>query len=312
MAIIEINNLTKDYGFADKNNRTEAEVRRGVFNVSLSLNKGEIFGLCGTNGSGKTTVIRHIMGFLKADSGSISVLNMDAWGHSSEIKKHIGYIPGEIAFPPIKTGVEFLNIQAEYLGSENKDYANYLINKLQLDPTANLKRMSKGMKQKTAIVAALLGDPDILIMDEPTTGLDPLMRQAFVDIILEEKRKGKTIFMSSHIFEEIEDTCDRVALIKNGEVIDIAQMDSIHHSNKKTFKIEFKTKSEFEKFYQSGNYKVNAFKTEYNQVTIDIEDKDINKLCADLENRKVKFISEIKYNLENYFDQKFKGETIND
>ena len=137
---------------------------------------------------------------------------MDCWKDSAEIKKAVGYIPGEIAFPDAPTGMEFLKRQAELLGLNDMSYAETIIKKLQLDPTANLKRMSKGMKQKTAIVAAFMADPEILILDEPTTGLDPLMRAEFIDILKKRKKKGKTIFMSSHMFEEFEDTATKLRL----------------------------------------------------------------------------------------------------
>ena len=194
--IISVKNLTKDYGKG-----------RGIFDVSFDIPKGATFGYCGTNGSGKTTTIRHIMGFLKPDKGQVIVKGMDAWKNAEEIKKYIGYVPGEIAFPDVDTGSTFLKIQADLLGITDMSKAEQVINALQLDPTANLKRMSKGMKQKTALVEAFMVQPEILILDEPTTGLDPLMRKAFVDLIKEEKAKGTTIFMSNHMFDELEETC---------------------------------------------------------------------------------------------------------
>ena len=174
-SVIELKKVTKDYG--DK---------KGIFDISFTIKKGEMLGFVGTNGSGKTTTIRTILGFIKPDSGFASVNGLNSWKHPSEIAKHIGYVPGEISFPDLKTGTAFLKSQAEFLNIKDMSYANYLIEKLQLDPRANLKRMSKGMKQKTALVAALMGNPDIIILDEPTTGLDPLMRVAFMSIIEEE------------------------------------------------------------------------------------------------------------------------------
>ena len=165
-AVIEIKNLTKDYGEG-----------RGIFGIHLSIAEGEMVGFAGTNGSGKTTTIRHIMGFLQPTDGAVYVNGLEAWKHSSEYIRSIGYVPGEIAFPDLKTGTAFLRSQADFLGVSDMSYANRLIEKLQLDPSASLKRMSKGMKQKTAIVAALMADPAIIVLDEPTTGLDPLLLQ---------------------------------------------------------------------------------------------------------------------------------------
>ena len=287
--IIEIKGLTKDYGD-----------NKGIFDINLDIYKGEMIGFVGTNGSGKTTTIRNILGFIKPTSGLVKVNNLESWDNQSEIAKLIGYVPGEIAFPDLKTGTSFLKSQAEYLNVTDLSYANSLIEKLQLDPRANLKRMSKGMKQKTALVAALMADKPIIILDEPTTGLDPLMRDAFLEIIKEEHKKGKTIFMSSHMFEEMEDTCDRVALISNGHIIDIANMNEIRNRNVCDFKIEFNTEADYLKF-KNEKYKIIRDQKEYNQLTIQIEKMSINDLFKDLKNYNVKFISEVKYTLEKYF-----------
>ena len=291
MSLIQIKNLTKDYG--DK---------RGIFDINLSIEKGEIFGFVGTNGSGKTTTIRHLMGFLKPQKGSATIDGLDCWENSAEIKKYIGYLPGEINFPDAHTGMDFLKNQAELLGVKDMSYAENLIKRLQLDPSANLKRMSKGMKQKTAIVAAFMANPEILILDEPTTGLDPLMRAEFIDIINEEKEKGKTIFMSSHMFDEVEKTCDKVALIKNGRIIDVKSTKEIKHNEDKVYKIEFNNKEDYQKFI-SDKFELIKNDKNQNQVTISINDKDINKLTKALKQYDVKFINEIKFTLEKYFEK---------
>lgn len=235
--IISVQNLTKDYGY-----------NRGVFDISLDIEKGEVFGYLGTNGSGKTTTIRHMMGFLKPDSGSISVNGLDPWKNAPEVMRNVSYIPGEIAFPDVRTGTDFFKVQAEFLGVRDFTYMNYLIDKLGLDPSANLKRMSKGMKQKTAIVAALMGDKEILIMDEPTTGLDPLMRETFLELVREEKKKERTVFMSSHIFEEIEDVCDRVAIIGNGKIESVLSLSELRHGTPRNYSIVFGSRTAAEKF----------------------------------------------------------------
>lgn len=291
MEVIKVENLTKDYG-----------ENRGIYDLNFSVNKGETFGFVGTNGSGKTTTIRHIMGFLKPQKGSVLVLGKDAWKESCEIKKYVEYVPGEIAFPDLRDGTTFLKAQAEMLNLKDMNYANYLIEKLQLDPSANLKRMSKGMKQKTAIVAALMADKDILILDEPTTGLDPLMRETFLELILDEKKKGKTILMSSQMFDELEITCDRVALIYNGRIIDIADINELKNLPYKSYKIEFKTREDYIKF-KKLKFNIVRDQEKYNQVTIQVFDKEINRMFNILQNYDLKFISEVKYNLEKHFKE---------
>ena len=288
---IELKNVTKDYGEG-----------RGIFDVNFNIYKGEMLGFVGSNGAGKTTTIRNIMGFIKSDKGSISVYGLDSWQNADQIKKFIGYVPGEIAFPDLQTGTEFIKSQAEFLGLKDMSYANYLIEKLQLDPSANLKRMSKGMKQKTAIVVALMANPDILILDEPTTGLDPLMRVSFLEILNEEKAKGKTILISSHLYEELEKNCDRVALINKGKIIDIADMNKIRNRDMADFKIEFNNIDDYKKF-KTLPYKIIRNQQQYNQVTVSIPNTQINKLFEDLTNFNLKFIAEVKYTLEKHFNE---------
>lgn len=296
MSVIEVENLTKDYGYG-----------KGVFGVNVSISEGEMVGFVGTNGSGKTTTIRSILGFIKPTKGEARVNGLNSWEHSSEIIKNVGYVPGEIAFPDLKTGVDFLNSQKEFLKLDDMSYANELIERLQLDPRANLKRMSKGMKQKTALVAALMNDAPIIVLDEPTTGLDPLMRATFLDIIKEEHKKGKTIFMSSHNFEELEGTCDKVALINDGRVINVCDMNLINNPAEKEFKIEFNSESDYGKFLKEP-YKVTRTQDNYNQATIKIGADDTAKLLKTLNGYDVKFISEIPYTLEKHFKEVLKSQ----
>ncbi len=289
--VVEIKNLTKDYGMG-----------QGVFDISFDIHKGEMLGFVGSNGAGKTTTIRNIMGFLKPTSGEILVHGMDSWKDSEKIKKYIGYVPGEIAFPDLKTGTDFIKSQAEFLGLKDLSYANYLIEKLQLDPSASLKRMSKGMKQKTAIVVALMANPEIIILDEPTTGLDPLMRVAFMEIIKAEKDKGKTILISSHLYEELEPYCDRVVLINKGKLVDIADMEKIKSRPILDYKIEFNKKTDYQTFKTLG-YNIIRDQEKYNQVTVSIEKSNLNKLFLQLTKFDVKFLAEVKYTLEKHFNE---------
>lgn len=296
MAYIDIKHLTKDYG---KN--------RGIFDVSLEIEKGEIYGFVGVNGAGKTTTIRHMMGFLTPDEGTVAINGLDATRSSAEVKRYVSYIPGEINFPGNSTGEAFIKDQIYLSGRGDWDYAARIIDLLQLDATANVRAMSKGMKQKTAIVSAFASDADILIMDEPTTGLDPLMRDIFIDLLKEEKAKGKTIFMSSHIFQEVEEVCDRVAIIRDGRIIDVIDMKDIRYNKSKTFKVEFKTPEDFERFLRLG-YEVNRVKAEDLQLNIPIHDQDINRLIRDLKDFDLVYFKEIKVTFEEYVTQVFKGD----
>lgn len=287
--VIQTIDLSKDYGSG-----------RGIFNVNLSVKKGEMLGFAGTNGSGKTTTIRSILGFIKPTGGKSFVNGLPSWEQSAQILKNVGYVPGEIAFPDLKTGTGFLKSQAYFSGLTDMSYADSLIEKLQLDTSANLKRMSKGMKQKTAIVAALMCNPDILILDEPTTGLDPLMRESFLEIIKAEHKKGKTVLMSSHMFEELETLCDKVALISDGNIADIVDMEQIRHPQEREYKVEFVEASDYQNFRES-NFKIVRDQPQYQQLTVKIASAEINALFYELSKYRIRLISEVKYNLDKYF-----------
>ena len=294
--IISVKNLTKDYGRG-----------RGVFDVSFDIPKGATFGYCGTNGSGKTTTIRHIMGFLKPDKGEVKVKGLDAWKNSEELMKYIGYVPGEIAFPDVESGSTFLKIQAEMLGITDMSKAEEVINALQLDPTANLRRMSKGMKQKTALVAAFMRQPEILILDEPTTGLDPLMRKAFIDLIKEEKAKGTTIFMSNHMFDELEETCDYVAFIKDGRIIDIVDMKEIHSRPFREYEITF---FDLEDMRSADTSQVEVLEKDEKakRIVVRLDLYKTDGMIRELRKHNIKSIVERQYTLEKYFLEHVKGE----
>lgn len=229
MSVIKIENLVRDYGGGN-----------GVFGVSFHVNQGESFGFLGPNGAGKTTTIRHLMGFLQPKSGNCTINGLDCWSEREKVQARLGYIPGEISFFEDLSGAEFLKFIAEYrkIGTQNRKQE--LLECFELDPKNKIKKMSKGMKQKLGIIAAFMHDPDILILDEPTSGLDPLMQNRFIDLIAEEKKRGKTILMSSHIFEEVERTCDRIGIIRKGRMVavDAAAALRERHTRKYTVTLD--------------------------------------------------------------------------
>lgn len=239
--VIEIRQLTKDYG----NNR-------GIFDVSLSVKKGEVFGFLGPNGAGKSTTIRHLMGFIQADQGSCQINGLDCLRDHARIQQALGYLPGEIAFMDDITGLEFIKFMAKMKGMTDLTKAYELMERFELNPQGKIKKMSKGMKQKIGIICAFMHDPELLILDEPSSGLDPLMQNRFIELVLEEKQRGKTIFMSSHIFEEIERTCDRTAMIKDGRLISIEELQTLKASKHKTYQITFATQELVEQFMDEG------------------------------------------------------------
>ncbi|MDR0836924.1 MAG: ATP-binding cassette domain-containing protein [Propionibacteriaceae bacterium] len=294
MPVLNIDHLTKDYGSG-----------RGVFDVTFEVNKGEVFGFLGPNGAGKTTTIRHIMGFSRPQHGTTTVNGLDSWTQHYVIQRDVGYLPGEIALPEELTGTQFIAMMAELRGMSDMTYTDYLTSKFELEPSGGLKRMSLGMKRKLAIVTAFMHDPDTLVLDEPTSGLDPVMQDIFISFIKDEKERGKTILLSSHIFSEVDATCDRIAIIKDGHLVSTFVADDLRHNESKTFKIEFASTTDFERFREQieGPKKLDVIsvKPHRNQVRVLIDDAHVNELIATLADYHLKFFSEIKFTLEDYF-----------
>jgi len=245
MSIIEINGLTKDYGD-----------HKGVFNLTFSIEEGQVFGYLGPNGAGKTTTIRHLMGFLTPDKGEAHILGLDCRSRSADIMKCLGYLPGEIAFFDGMKGMEFLEFMAKMRGMTDTSLRDKLINLFELDTKGRIRKMSKGMKQKLGIVCAFMHDPQVLILDEPTSGLDPLMQKTFADLIVEEKNKGKTILMSSHSFEEVERTCDRVGIIRHGELVATQDIHDLRLKRRKVYLITFDNSSTATRFAESSGFDI--------------------------------------------------------
>lgn len=228
--IISTTDLTKDYGN-----------HKGIFGVNIQTCEGEVYVFLGPNGAGKTTTIRHLMGFITPDQGTCEIFGMDCFKRAADIQARLGYLPGEIAFLDDLQGKQLLQFLAEMKCMRNTNRMQELLERFELDPQGKVKKMSKGMKQKIGIIAAFMGDPKVIILDEPTSGLDPLMQNRFVELILEEKNRGKTILMSSHIFEEIEKTCDRTAIIREGEIVAIENMESLTQKKHKTYEVIFES-----------------------------------------------------------------------
>lgn len=229
MSVIDVQNLTRDYGSG-----------KGIFDLSFDVKSGEVFGFLGPNGSGKTTTIRHLMGFIKPEHGICKIDGMNCWRKRHKIQRKLGYIPGEISFFDDMTGKEFLKFNLKYRKIKDDSRMKEMIERFELDPKGKIKKMSKGTKQKLGIVAAFMNDPEIIILDEPTSGLDPLMQNRFIDLIEEEKKSGKTILLSSHIFEEVERTCNRIGIIRNGKLVTVDSVETLRnrHMHKYTVSLE--------------------------------------------------------------------------
>lgn len=237
MSAIQIQGLTRDYGKG-----------KGIFDLTFQVAQGEVFGFLGPNGAGKTTTIRHLMGFLRPEHGSCQIGGLDCWKKRHKIQRNLGYLPGEIQFFEDMTGREFLDFLSAYRKIPQGPRFWEMLDRFEVDPRGKIKKMSKGMKQKLGLVAAFMHDPEILILDEPTSGLDPLMQSRFLDLMAEEKKKGKTVLLSSHIFEEVDRTCDRIGMIRAGKLVAVDSVQALRQQHTHTYRVQLDSPQQARQF----------------------------------------------------------------
>ena len=300
MSVIEVDNLTKDYGFG-----------RGVFDVSFKIEKGEVFGFLGPNGAGKSTTIRHLMGFSKPQSGSTKIFGLETFDNYDKILGNVGYIPGEIALPQGLTGYDFIDMMQKMYKKKNDEMLNKMLKLFKLEDNVlkmETKRMSLGVKRKLAIVTAFMSDPDVLILDEPTSGLDPVMQEVFINFIKEEKERGKTILLSSHIFSEVDATCDRICIIKDGKIVSSFVANDLKHATLKHFKISFNDNNSYNSFIYNLPSFVNLINKSDETLTINTtcEDKFINDYIDYISKYNIKEFNNIKETLQDFFMKFYK------
>jgi len=226
--IIQTNQLSKSYGRS-----------RGINDVTFDVQEGEVFGFLGPNGAGKTTTMRTLMGLLRANSGSATIGGLDCWKESTEVKKLVGYLPGEFAFDPGLRGAQIIEYLGHLRGGVDQAYVRALVERLGLDSSKRFREYSHGNKQKVGLVQAFMHKPRLLILDEPTSGLDPLNQQEFYRMVAEVRAEGRTVFLSSHILPEVEHTCDRVAIIREGRLVKIDHVSALKDIHQHDVEISF-------------------------------------------------------------------------
>ena len=214
MNAIEIKNLTKVYG---KN--------RGIQDINISVKEGEIYGFIGPNGAGKSTTIKTLLNFIYSTSGDALIFGMDSVKESEKIKEYIGYVPSEVRYYDDVKVKDIIKYAQSFYPKSNKEYVDRICNELELDMNKKMGELSLGNKKKVAIAQSLINNPKLLILDEPTNGLDPLMQKKLFNILIEEKEKGNTVFLSSHNLVEVQNLCDRVCVIKEGKIVDIIEIE---------------------------------------------------------------------------------------
>jgi len=214
--VIETTRLTKSYG-----------PYRGIVEVDLAVNEGEVFGFLGPNGAGKTTTIRVLLDLIRPTSGTATVFGIETTADPVAIHRRIGYLPGEWNLYDRLSGAETIRYFANLRGGVDPAYTGQLVERLDLDPSRRFREYSKGNKQKVGLVVALQHKPELLILDEPTAGLDPLIQQSFNELLFEAKAEGRTVFLSSHIISEVERTCDRVGIIREGRLVRLDTVEGV-------------------------------------------------------------------------------------
>ncbi|MBS4210082.1 ABC transporter ATP-binding protein [Bacillus sp. FJAT-50079] len=229
MTILKATNVTKKFGKFTALNR-----------VNIEVNQGEIYGFIGPNGAGKSTTIRILLGILKATDGEVKIFGKNAWHDAVDIHKRIAYVPGDVNLWPNLTGGEVIDLFVKLRGTNNRSRRKDLIEKFDLDPSKKCRTYSKGNRQKVALVAAFSSDADLYILDEPTSGLDPLMERVFQECVMEVKKAGKSVLLSSHILSEVERLCDRVAIIRQGQIIETGSLQELRHLTRTSLLVQSK------------------------------------------------------------------------
>lgn len=227
MTVLQAHNLVKRFGKVT-----------ALDGVNLEVNPGEVYGFIGPNGAGKTTAIRILLGILKPTKGKARVFGKDAWQKAVKIHRDLAYVPGEVNLWPELTGGEVIDLFIRLRGSNNKSRREELIRRFDLDPSKKCGNYSKGNRQKVALVSAFASDAELYILDEPSSGLDPLMDRVFRECVLEAKREGKTVFLSSHILSEVEKLCDKVSIIRQGKIIESGSLSELRHLTRNSVLLE--------------------------------------------------------------------------
>lgn len=227
MTILKIENLTKKFGKFT-----------ALSGINLEVKQGEVCGFIGPNGAGKTTTIRTLLGIYQATAGRVIIFGKDAWQDAVEIHRRLAYVPGDVNLWPNLTGGEVIDLFINLRGGGDRSRRQEMIERFKLDPTKKCRTYSKGNRQKVALIAAFATDADLYIFDEPTSGLDPLMESVFHECVMEVKQAGKSVLLSSHILSEVEKLCDRVAIIREGEIIENGTLDELRHLTRTNVKVK--------------------------------------------------------------------------
>ncbi|MCL2382827.1 MAG: ABC transporter ATP-binding protein [Oscillospiraceae bacterium] len=289
--IVKIDNLTKKFGDFT-----------ALDGVNLELKKGEILGFIGPNGAGKTTTIRCLLGILQATKGTVTAFEKDAWKNAVEIHEKIVYVPGDVNLWDNLTGGEVIDLFIKLQGSKNKKKKEELIKRFDFDPSKKCGTYSKGNRQKVALIAAFASDAELYILDEPTSGLDPLMGLVFKECVLDLKKQGKTVLLSSHILSEVEELCNNISIIRNGKIIETGTLDELRHLKRTRVKIETKDHIKDLKIKNIHDIEQNG-----NIIEFTVDSSELAKAISSLDKYEITNLVCVPPSLEELFMTHYKG-----
>ncbi len=264
-AAIEVSGLVKTFGHV-----------RALDGLDLTVETGEVHGFLGPNGAGKSTTIRVLLGLLRADSGSARVLGMDPWTQAVPLHRELAYVPGDVNLWPNLTGGQAIDLLARLRGDYDQRRRDELCERFDLDPTKKARTYSKGNRQKVALVAALASDAQLLLLDEPTAGLDPLMEAVFQEVLREDRDKGRTVLLSSHILDQVEKLADRVSIIRLGRTMETGTLDELRHLTRSSVQAHLSGRAEGLEAMPG----VHAVRRSAGMVSLDVDGGDLPAVIA--------------------------------
>ncbi|WP_303871237.1 ABC transporter ATP-binding protein [Acetobacterium wieringae] len=281
---------------------------RGIFNLNFNVEKGEVFGYVGPDDAGKTTTIRMLMGLIRAGRGSATIDGLNCFSRASAIQKNTGYVPEDVALfenMRVKEYLNFITQMRGIFGQKNTRLRDMLLERFEVETRGKIENMSSAMKKRLSIVTALMHDPQTLVLDEPTSGLDPLMQSRFLDLILEEKRRGKTVLLSTHKFEEVERTCDRVGVLREGRLVENKDIVSLRAEETKAYLVKFAAPPNLEQIKKYGFGYQQFSQSDYE---IFSPGDRIDVLMKVLSHEKVLVFNSKNQSLEEIFQQHYRKE----
>lgn len=292
MSVINIENVTKTFGKFT-----------ALDGISMEVQKGEIYGFIGPNGAGKTTTIRILLGIYRATQGRTQIFGLNAWKDAVKIHKKIAYVPGDVNLWGNLSGGEVIDFFLRLGKNYNSKKKNELIERFDLDPTKKCRNYSKGNRQKVALIAAFASEAELYIFDEPTSGLDPLMENVFQECVKEERYRGKSILLSSHILSEVEKLCDKVSIIRKGKIIESGSLKSLRHLTKTNIRIDsdldLNTAKEMNNIYNARRDK--------DSLIFEVDTENIGKIISYLGKFNIKNLEVTPVTLEDLFNHYYEG-----